>query len=206
MKKVNLATLFVAVMFLAAVPGWAQLLNGGFETSDGGTGALNWGNWYNPAAGISQQRSTTVLHGGTASANTHLTLNASNDLGGWLQEITGWNVGDTINVSLWAKTDLSGGGYAQLGLEAVGSSGIIWGPSKGGVSDWSQLTQSITVPTGTTALKLIAFHANTANTSGDIWFDDASVVITPIPEASSLALLGAGLLGLIGLRRRFIRS
>ena len=100
-------------MALAALTGPAQaqnvLLNPGFETSDGGTGAQNWGNWFNPAAGVTQQRVTTESHAGIASANTHLTLDIDNDLGGWLQDITGWSVGQTVNASIWAKTSITGG-------------------------------------------------------------------------------------------------
>lgn len=197
MMTKTLSILFLAVAALA-MPCQSQLLNTGFETSDGGSGAQNWGNWFNGGAGVSQQRVTSVFHSGGASANTHFTSDIDNDLGAWLQDITGWNVGDTINASIWAKSNISGGAYGQLAIEAVGGGGIIWGPSLGGTADWTQLQQSLVVPAGTTQLKLLAVHANTANSTGDLWWDDASVTINAIPEPSTVALLGLGFVGILG--------
>jgi hypothetical protein len=193
-------TLFSAVVLMTAacsIPTQAQLLNTGFEISDGGSGAQNWGNWYNPAAGVSQQRVTSEFHSGGASANTHLTLDPDNDLGAWVQPLTGWNVGDTVDVSIWVKTAITGGAFAQLALEAIGGGGINWGPSSA-AGTWTQLSHSFVIPAGTTQLNFLAAHANTTDSSGDIWFDDAAASITPIPEPSTVGLLGLGLVGILG--------
>jgi hypothetical protein len=206
MIRKTLSMTFLALL-ASLLPAQAQnvLLNPGFETSDGGSGAQNWGNWFNPGAGISQQRVTTEFHTGIASANTHLTLDPDNDLGAWLQDISGWSVGSTVNVSIWAKANITGGAYAQLAVDAVGGGGIIWGPSTTS-GTWTQLTQSLVVPAGTTQLKILAAHANTVNSSGDIWWDDASASIAPIPELSSMAMMSLGLLGLVGAVRRQLKK
>lgn len=202
MMKKALSIVWLAVL-AGVLPAGAQnlLTNPGFEISDGGAGAQNWGNWFNPGAGVSQQRVTTEFHTGGASANTHLTLDPDNDLGAWLQAVSGWSVGDTITASIWAKSNITGGAYAQLGIEFVGGGGIQFGPTTAS-ANWTQLSQTLVIPTGTTQVKLVALHANTANSTGDIWWDDASMTLAAVPEPSSIAMMGIGLLGLLYAVRR----
>jgi hypothetical protein len=67
---------------------------------------------------------------------------------------------------------------------------------------WHFLSASGVAPEGAASVQLLVLFLQPNFESGAAWFDDISAVLTPIPEPSSMALLGLGLLSLPLLRRR----
>ncbi len=64
---------------------------------------------------------------------------------------------------------------------------------------WTAYTLNGTAPAGTTEIR-VEFAAN--NATGSIWFEDASLTVSAVPEPSSAALLGLGAALLLGRRVR----
>ena len=167
------------------------ILDGGFEVSDGGTGAFYW-----PSGGSQPPtRITTDFHSGTASMQlfvTNATLAAQtcdlqqNNLNDGGSGITG---GTTFNFSFWAKSlgkNPAGGYVQQYKITWLDGSGAIVGsvgftPFTASTGTWFQINVgSITAPP-TAVNVLIDFFAATggiANDFGGVLIDDASLAAT----------------------------
>lgn len=66
---------------------------------------------------------------------------------------------------------------------------------------WVQLSGTATAAVGSVHGRVVLGLQGTL--SGDeLYFDNADVTLSPIPEPGTLALLGLGMLGLVGLRRK----
>ncbi len=73
------------------------------------------------------------------------------------------------------------------------------------VSDWTRLSVLGTAPAGTTTASFLLLHifdSSNINPASAIYFDDASLVRISVPEPASLWLLAAGLIALVGIRKR----
>ena len=66
---------------------------------------------------------------------------------------------------------------------------------------WSSYSLTAVAPINTAFVKV---EFAEPNGTGTVWFDNA--VLTTVPEPSSLAMMAAGSLGLLGWRRRFYRN
>ena len=167
------------------------IIDGGFETSDGGTGAFFW-----PSVGSQPPtRITTDFHSGTACmqlfvTNTDTTAQTcdlqQNNINDGGSGITG---GNTYTFSFWAKFigKNPAGGYVQqykvtwldAGNAVVGAVGF--NNFTGGNGTWSQISTGPVVAPATAVNVLIDVRVATGgilNDFGEVLIDDASLAAT----------------------------
>ncbi len=202
MKKTIITTMVLAIaLFLApavAKAGTVTLTNPGFELGDK-TGWFTWGGWsYVTAA---------QFYGGTKSLE--IEDNDPSGTTGGEQDFTVSNPADFYYTaySSWVKTTTNFGGNAKTRLQWLDSSNAVIGsaifstPLTGG-NAWTQLSINSSAPINT-AKGRIAIVVD--GSGGNAFFDDASVTYNPIPEPTSMLLLGSGLVGLFGFGRKRIK-
>ena len=102
-----------------------------------------------------------------------------------------------VNEDVFAVLDWFNGG-AWIG----GASGS----SITGTNDWTSLSVTGAAPASTTHVALtLRVYQNTDGGSGTAYWDDAYLDSNPIPEPTSMLLLGTGLIGLFTLGRKKIK-
>jgi len=79
----------------------------------------------------------------------------------------------------------------------------VYGPNYDIPHPWEAYSLSAVAPDGTTAVK-VEFAAT--NSTGSVWFENAALNVSAVPESSSWLLMGLGGAALLGVRRRQLAS
>lgn len=229
--KKMIAVSFAATLALGFVAGAANaattngFANGGFEVAPSAAnppgGAAFFADGWLAAPTGNPALWSSVAHTGAHSAL--LTVPAgfggstlfqnSIDHGG-LPALGAANVGDTPMLTFWAKGDVSTTGNVLFSLRylngtgtILGNSGNVFFQSQINTSTWSQISfQGAAIPAGT---KAVFLEMNTAvgplldGRTNAVYIDDINLALA-VPEASTYAMLLAGLagLGFVARRRR----
>ncbi|MBT9491398.1 MAG: PEP-CTERM sorting domain-containing protein [Paucibacter sp.] len=207
MKKIR--TVFSTACFAACLAaGSAQaastslLLDGDFNSAAHWTQASaagGWANFENNAA-VSLNGSQYVVTGAAgnggggsfsqtvqATAGQHYTLSVFSGADAW------WLPTGSMTMYFLNNATLLGSASRNTVDPAV------YGPNYDIPHPWAAYTLNGWAPAGTTEIR-VEFAAN--NATGSIWFEDASLTVSAVPEPSSAALIGLGAALLLGLGAR----
>ncbi len=199
MKNLFLATIVIVGIALIGQPSTASanlLTNPGFE----GTGSGSLDGWF-PVGDNVKYAANWAKHSGGYGAVINA---AGTGTGMLLQEVSAIQ-NDTVTFTGWSSGNYDLAGSGQLMLEFWSDTAQLTGGktvTHSGPYGYTQDTLSDIAPLGTTKAKVIYAASGTA---GCVMFDDADATVTPIPEPTSMLLLGTGLVGLFGFGRKRIK-
>ena len=199
----------VAALCCSVVSAAELTTNGGFETGD-------FTGWSQFPTGAGQQTVTNVNpFSGTFAGEINNSVAASNSL--IKQANLGVGLvtpGQTINISFAARGSLTPGGvafaefFSEIAGGGVSKSQILGGGPlalNGNPNTWTLFNFVTTAGpnvSGGVTLQLGATNGATASPNAHMWYDQASVSITVVPEPASASLIGLAGLGLVSAMRR----
>lgn len=122
------------------------------------------------------------------------------------------NPGELVNASVqvqnWSSDPLTNIGIFQVGFFDAGGGNLV---NHDIVVDdtlasdtWTELSHSLVAPTGAATVQVFLLHVqvNDPVTGGSIFWDDASLTISAVPEPATFGIAALGVVGLVVRRRR----
>ena len=229
--KISLAALAMAAAIAYAPASSAALVNASFEDTDasGGdvAGASGWFSFNNSYSSSNLFGPPVFFVNPTAHSGTQVLKQYGGD-GGSGQGGVAASAGDTVSASVYAQS-WAGDAFNNLALlqiayfdagdnllgvdeifaDSIGNQAYLLTPQDGAdISDWTLMEVAGVAPVGTASAQILLLHILTDGTpgTGAIFWDDASLEVSPIPVPAAVWLFGSGLLGLVGVARRKSRS
>ena len=205
----RIALAAVAALCCSVVSAAELTTNGGFETGD-------FTGWSQFPTGPGQQTVTNVNpFSGTFAGEINNSVAASNSL--IKQANLGVGLvtpGQTINISFAARGSFTPGGvafaefFSEVDPSGVSKAEILGGgplalnPNSNVWTLFNFVTTAGPNVSGGVTLQLGATNGATASPNAHMWYDQASVSITVVPEPASASLIGLAGLGLVSAMRR----
>jgi len=231
--KTSLTALALTAAIAYAPSGSAALVNASFESPDASGGdvggcATGWDCFNSNFITSNLNRPGGSFVNPTAHSGTQMLKQFGGDAG-HIQSIAA-NAGDTVDASVYAMSwtgdafnnlallqiaYLDGGGGVisvdEIFADSIGNQAYLLTPQDGGeIFDWTLMELSGVAPAGTESSQILLLHILTDGTpaNGSLFWDDASLTATTpaVPVPAAVWLFGSGLLGLVGVARRKIRS
>ena len=198
----------LALMLVAGVSEANLLTDSDFEASNQGPWWGLWGNnlhtgtFPDAGTGIGSSNSVKIVSNGAAGTGDDYYM--------YDNSLVSVTPGTAYYGSIFAKTQNLANEEISVKIDWfnngawVGTAGS--SPTITGTNDWTALSISGVAPVNANHASLAFFVNQTADGgTGTAYFDNASLDTQPIPEPTSLLLLGSGLAGLLGLRKRAIK-
>lgn len=178
--KTTAATVIVLMLLGATSPTSAEIVNGGFETGD-------FTGWTRQGSG------DFILSSGAPEGSCCAVVEANNaNPYSRLMQSFSANAGDQFSV----LARYSGEGNCGIWLEDE-EMNTVFSPTT--TTNWQTYSYTIT-ETGNYVINASAMSEPTIGGLSSLWLD--AVRVTPVPEPSTVVLLGIGAIGLLAWRRR----
>lgn len=202
-SKFSLCLLAAACMATAgAANAESLLIDGDFNNAASWSKSTDGGGWANMenVAAVSLNGSQYLVTGAAGSGGGRFwqTVAASAGLNYTLDVFSGadawWLPTGTMTLYFMSSDSTLLGSASRNTVDPA-----VYGPHYDIPHPWESYSLSAVAPEGTTAVK-VEFAAN--NATGSIWFENAALNVSAVPEPSSWLLMGLGSMALLGIRRR----